>query len=523
MYIEPNTNIRLLKNVPLDTTYQHTILFTSASAQASYFQGKQKYNLTGYSYQRVQRGRSRVGIVADNIYDCNYMMFQNTNFGSKWFYAFITGIEYINNACSEITFEIDVMQTWMMDYTLEPCFVEREHSVTDEIGDNIIPENVDTGEYVFNDVGTGNGNAYAELTGGTDVDMTAQTVIIAIVDVKDKKAVDGKNYDGVYGGCTLYAYSVNEETAINEKLKDYLSTTDAIVSMYLIPNFALPSGIPSDNLVTSNTKGASVTVTKNAVSKGLTIDGYTPKNAKLYTYPFNYFHVDNASGDSLQIRYEFCDDLMPKFEINGVITQPVSVLLRPIGYKGAVYPKTETLSLGNYPLCSWNSDSYQAWVAQNSIPLGLKGVGLFGMMGAMAMTGNVVGTALTGLNAITSYLSEGYKASITADICKGSVQNGNINVAHVDQSFYGGRCSITADYAKSIDNFFNVYGYATKKVKTPNRDSRPHWNYVKTVDCNVYGSVPADDMRKICGIYDKGITFWKNGSEVGNYTLDNSV
>ena len=39
MYIEPNTNIRILKDVPLDKTFDHTIYFGSASAQATYFMG----------------------------------------------------------------------------------------------------------------------------------------------------------------------------------------------------------------------------------------------------------------------------------------------------------------------------------------------------------------------------------------------------------------------------------------------------------------------------------------------------
>ena len=33
----------------------------------------------------------------------------------------------------------------------------------------------------------------------------------------------------------------------------------------------------------------------------------------------------------------------------------------------------------------------------------------------------------------------------------------------------------------------------------------------------------SDDMSKICSIYDNGITWWKNGSEVGNYSLNNTV
>ena len=46
MYIEPKTNIRLLKNVPLDNTYNHTIYFENETQQRNYFIGLEKYNLT---------------------------------------------------------------------------------------------------------------------------------------------------------------------------------------------------------------------------------------------------------------------------------------------------------------------------------------------------------------------------------------------------------------------------------------------------------------------------------------------
>ena len=115
MYIEPNTVIKILKDCPLDNSYDHTIFFTSASDQLSFFNEHTKYALDKQSYQRVKRGYMRVSIQAENLYDCNYLMFQNTSFGTKWFYAFIKSVEYINNVTSEIEFEIDVMQTWFFD------------------------------------------------------------------------------------------------------------------------------------------------------------------------------------------------------------------------------------------------------------------------------------------------------------------------------------------------------------------------------------------------------------------------
>ena len=130
MYIAPNSTIKLLRNVYLDNTYTNTVYFVGSQAQAEFFSGKAKYTLSNYTYQRKER-ILRVGILADNLYDCNYLMFQNTAFGNKWFYAFITNVEYVNNEASNITFEIDVMQTWYFDYTVKPSFIEREHSASD--------------------------------------------------------------------------------------------------------------------------------------------------------------------------------------------------------------------------------------------------------------------------------------------------------------------------------------------------------------------------------------------------------
>ena len=81
--------------------------------------------------------------------------------------------------------------------------------------------------------------------------------------------------------------------------------------------------------------------------------------------------------------------------------------------------------------------------------------------------------------------------------------------------------SIRAPFARTIDDYFTKFGYQTNRVKVPNTHSRPHWNYVKTISATITGSVPADDAKKICQLLDNGITFWKNGSEIGNYSLDN--
>lgn len=73
-----------------------------------------------------------------------------------------------------------------------------------------------------------------------------------------------------------------------------------------------------------------------------------------------------------------------------------------------------------------------------------------------------------------------------------------------------------------IDDYFNMYGYAMKRIKQPARNVRPYWTYTKTVGCDIINAqVPADDLKKIASIYDNGITFWNGPDNVGNYSLDN--
>lgn len=501
MVIAPTTNVKILRNVPLENTYDHTLYFASASAQYTYFASKVAKNCTNYTYQRVNKGMIRIDGKADLYYDCNYMMFQNTSFGSKWFYAFINSVEYVNNETTEIQFEIDVIQTWLFDAHVEECFIERNHSRSDAIGDNIVPESIATGEYVFND--------YAEVSTQSLTDMC---VIIAIVDTTDQSF--GQLYDGIYGGAKLFVYESDDVSTINDKIDEYLQKPDAILSMYMCPKIIVGT-IPTSHVIPYGSSGFVHNINLPAISKSLTLDGYTPKNGKMYTYPYNFYHVDNGSGQELTLRYEFFPSLAVKLRINGVITQPVALTLRPRNYKGVSNDtlNTEVIQLNNYPLCSWNMDAYQAWVAQNAIPIG------YGVINRLPTLGTGVGDVKT----LTGILSEQYTASIQADICKGSFNNGGVNTAIGKQSFFGGRMSVNYHMAKIIDDYFTMYGYAIKSIGRINTDARPHWNYIKTAGCCISGSIPTDDAKKIISIYDNGITFWKHANEVGNYSLDNSL
>lgn len=520
MYIEPNTVIRLLTNCPLDNTYDHTIYFNGAEAQFEYFAGLTKYTLSKQTYQRVNRSRMRVQYKADDLYDCNYLMFQNTNFGNKWFYAFVKSVEYINNIVSEIEYEIDVMQTWAFDYRLGECFVDREHSATDNVGDNLIPERLEHGSYISDSL-------------ESDGFLYRSSIIVACTFDEQYKDVYGSYIAGIFSGLAFIKFPNTAAGALEAAkfIGNAGAKSDGIVSVFLIPS-----------VLTEATSGTPVrkTVTKQ---KSLTLkraDGTEVKNKKLYTYPYNFLYVTNLQGTSAEYRYEFFNSENCEFVLTGDVSVNPSVLLWPTNYKGVQSNLDEKICLSGFPQLAYNTDTFKAWIAQNATSLGVNAlssaIGLgnqyaanqisqqYAKVGGDAARASL-GAAMLPLSAAASAASlvaQVYEHTLVPMQAKGAGGSTTLSACELMQFAFMTK-HIQPQFASIIDDYFTMYGYATHRVKVPNRNVRPYWTYTKTVGCVVHGSVPCDDMSKICKIFDNGITFWTNGNNIGNYSLDNSV
>lgn len=503
MYIAPNTTIKMLKDAPLDNTYRNTIYFANVGDQTSYFSGKTKYTFATQSYQRVQKGTLRVGRKADDLYDCNYLMFQNTAYGNKWFYAFVTGVEYVNNETSEVSFEIDVMQTWHFDYDVKMSFVEREMSVTDKIGDNLVPENLEIGDYVYKDLGL------------TSLFNLYQVVIAATFDENMEDATGGM-YGGVFSGLHYNVFSTWQSAASFIAEATEQNKADGIVSIFMLPI-----------AFTADYQSSIPEVFDIERDKHLSdIDGYIPKNNKLFTYPYNLLYVTNNEGNVANYAFEYFSTDKCNFNVSGAMCCTPECMLLPLNYKGVEKNYNEKLTIGNFPQCAYTVDTFKAWVAQNQNQLALNAINAIGktVAGAAAMytSGGTLGAGMTlsGIQQIGSLVASVSDKSTLPPQARGG-GGSIINMANQIKGFQFYYAHIRAEFARIIDDYFNAYGYATRRVKVPNRVIRPHWNYVKTVNVCLTGSVPADDMARLRKIYDNGVTFWRNGDEVGNYALDN--
>lgn len=521
MYVEPNTNIRILKNCPLDNTYDHTIYFADRNEQVNYFQSLTKHSLTRQSYQRVKRGWMRVNLNAETLYDCNYCMFQNASFGSKWFYAFIKSVEYINNDVSEIEFEIDVMQSWYFDYHLDICFVEREHSKTDVLFENIVDEDLDSGsDYISH--------------GLSNMDFSDLAIaILSSTDSEGNAWGHGDTIRNVYSGLSIdNILQVLPETTDDSEIQEYLENgyADSIVNLYMFPSKIAVEDSGDFNVEGDFTK----------------LGNYTPRNKKLFTYPYNVLLVSNNQGQTAEYKWENWNvkENTGKFEWRGTYFTTPCILLFPRFYRGITDDYDSGLTLSNFPVCAWTGDVYKAYMAQNkgsisagqtasalsAITQGTVGVAMVasalatgGTTALIGGAGAIVSGGVSAFNSVNKLEGKKRDLQATPPTIHGQTQTESLNASMGRFKFSAYSLCIKEEYAKIIDDYFDRFGYATRRNKIPETNARPHWTYTKTIGCTITGSIPADDARAICHIYDNGITFWRRGQEVGNYGLDNRV
>ena len=140
-YIAPNSIIEFFGDLGLSPNYEDTFYFPSVAAKDSFFSQRAKVaTAASCTYVRGERGKVRVQIGMNPLIYAHYMRYKNTSFENKWFYAFITRVNYINNQTSEVEFVPDVVTTWMGAFSLGGCLVEREHVINDAIGAHLMDE-----------------------------------------------------------------------------------------------------------------------------------------------------------------------------------------------------------------------------------------------------------------------------------------------------------------------------------------------------------------------------------------------
>lgn len=560
MYIQPNSNVHIFHDVPLCESYEDTMDFSSKAQQWSYFADNYyKYGLTKYYYQRASVNSIKVEKKYEDLYDCNYMAFNNISYENKVFYAFIKELKYINDNVTEIVYEIDPLQTWMFDYQLGQCFVEREHTRDDAIGANLVPENLETGEYDYH-------YCYASADSSIPVNGAADlrnlcVVVFATIDEDYNNArmgdFDGSMYNGLYP-----VYKVGNDGSpmanmtfdLNDTGMDALSYWMSGVPASLIDSIHMAVIMPKNFLTGTSVSGKFIgeqNIMEN--TSVLRADGTPVRNNKCLCFPYNCLYVSNNQGKYAIYPYEYFSTLNGacRFYIYGDRTPNPSYLLAPRNYKGISVLQEEGISISNYPQVSLNVDAFKAWLAQNAGGLATSALtmvytqqignpnrmeytemnkhysgekhwsGYGPSESAIGMGGNIL--KYGGIHGVISGVVNGTLANFKAPQSLGT-QSGSMNVSAGLQNFYFYNRRIKPEFATIIDDYFQMFGYACHKVKTPTAHNRIKWDYVKTVGCVVHGQLPSDEAERIKQIYDNGVRFWHYGATMYDYdTANNTV
>ena len=534
--ITPQTELRLIK-CPIESDNRNQLTFASKTAQYNYFNSLPHLTVDNFTYQRKDN-IIRYPAHIDSIITYNYVMYQNEAYTNKWFYAFITNMEYVNDNMTLITIKTDVYQTWAFDLVWKQSFIEREHVNSDNYGEHTIPENLETGDYV---------QIY-----GTDYNFTGTSHIVMASNVSPydgTTAVSGDEYGGIYSGVCYYVFQNTN------KLKQALETiategnSNSIVSLFYCPDFITKystaqwnngiAEVPNDSSIKSST---SIGI---PLTPGRLAGGYEPINKKLFSYPYVAYVLSNNAGDSYTYHLEdFYNDGTNSgtIEIWGSCTPGCSIRAIPKYYKAlddvlpSEYNNEYGLNAGKLPVCSWANDTYTNWLTQQS-------VNFFGTKLSYEDWATIGGTASAGLGALKLYggdssgasdiingfggifnvMQQEYQHSFNSMVAQGNVNSGDVTFSIGKLCFSGYLMSIKPEYARVIDKYFSMYGYKVNTVKMPNITGRTNWNYVKTIGANIQGDVPEDHLNEIKSLFNNGITLWHNPTTYLDYSQSNAI
>lgn len=542
---QPSTSI-YIGTVPFDNTYKHVRHFNTRSEQHTWFASHLTNSLSrsDYTYQRTDHAVC-VPYNAETLYGYNYCMYQNANYGSRWFYCFITNVEYVNESTTRLFLETDFMQTWFPDLTVPPCFVEREHVNNDAIGAHIKDEGLSTGEMVCTYT------AYDETSLYTIVSSAVEPL-----EDGNYVNVEGDIYANVSCGTALTAFdmALPDQRGQFKRFMQALADNgqqDAVNAIYMVPATASPGFASKVNGYGTWVKGDNEPANEKVLSWNLgftSLDGYTPKNSKCYCYPFEYAEVSNLQGSNQQFALEFWSNkgTVTLKRTGGVDVNAGQVYI-PQGYNGMDEFWEGAVNMPAYPTCSWVYQTFNNYLGQSEA----NGYGFLGMNSATELpifsavasgaantvTSVMYGTMAAGPAGAAAGLiggaigMAGDIANANANLNRQSRQpntarggtNSSVTLANIDGFKLAVRkYTVRAEIAEQIDDFFSMYGYNVSVLKKPNITGRRSWNFVKTCGANVKGKAPAPVLSKINTLLDNGVTFW-HVDDVGNYSLSNSI
>lgn len=512
----PNISAYLFAGIPWDRTYTNVRLFQSQqNAVEAMLSRWSHYEVQGIDYVDYGALVLNIAMQEVNAKNFDYIVILDRSTGLlKYEFGFITGTKREGRNTTKLFFEPDVFQNNIYKVTFSTTFIERAHvrKVDDKIGAYTKDEGLELGEYVSAD------KLPFAIPDYSDPDYGDWWIVIATTFDYDGQPVDGEMTQGVYGGIQYFGFdnATGASKFIQAAVKNNL--LEGIVQIFMLPGAWVDI---------SDVQYENITIPKITDK----IDGYAPKNNKMFTYPYVMLYMNNNCGASSQLRQEYFKGTAMKFKAATPLTCNPKMYIFAENYKGMNLNAIDTVNFSAFPQCAVAIDSYKAWLAQTGAAQFTQavaetaeshGFSLSGMVqdAIAAVTANV--TSGTGGGSLLGTAANALRKTTTAYIQPPTVVgtmggDGLKQVNLCEVHLY--RMTIRAEWAKKNDDFMTMYGYNISEFGDVNfyMNTRSRFNYIKTCNCNILtGSCEAGALPKLRRIFDNGVTIW-HVNEVGQY------
>lgn len=527
----PDSNLRLL-NVRFDSELRSTLWFPDRDTQTSWYLS-QSDNIQFNDITYVKKDNAIIlGCREEDVWRFNYVMYQNTNFSSKWFYAFIVKREWASDYSVKFYLQTDPIQTWMFDWSLMTSFIERQHSVTDYVGDNEVPEPFSIATAKFSKYG--------------DVDITPNiAVVFGTTDPTGTIKSTASLNNGILSGAGVrLTLNVNSQLdTLNSQLSSYVDN-------------GLASAVCKIQQISGNAQSPT---TYSYPKYPSDLSGYTPKNNKMLSGLFNKIEVA-MYGQRIVVDPRLVDGGNFEFVLGSDwASGSIFVYGKNVGASGA----GEVSMVASIPESSWAYNQFKNYVnlhsqsngielarayatrdyqrqvqdikevttplsnllntASAAASLNISGalenvIDIPELSAGLQYQSNILDNGLDEISQQLAKYGEDYYAPATGNIASsnGFIATGATNLEY-------GYLTPPSNVAKVYDDFLTVYGYAQNTYAIPNLHAREAWTYVKVSELMMDGNCPDEDEIQIKNAFNNGIFFWAYDHEYGNFNQSNGI
>ncbi len=388
-----------LMQVPWDANYRDIVIWDNVQQRNAYLDA-QALNGTGWRSKRFSYCRPNepisVPVPYSAAYKYNYVVVQNPmqpvdgeEQPLKLCY-FVLSTDYVAPGTTQLTLQLDVIQTYQFGVCLGNMFVERGHmgvsnAVFKDGVQNIqgqylrkylnVPEGLDIGDsyvmanhewYPLTDAVTGD---IGKIIIISSADLAADP---GTVDNPNLNVADGQEADGIPSGCNVYSMDLSTFKSVLTSMKEKSWVAQCIQSVSTFPARLLSAGVDvelfGNSGVTMQFIGETDTLelplktyatTGNIyqqLSNGVP-DGYH-NLYKAYTYPYSVIELTAYNGNSVFVKPELVYGNTLALTVIGCAVAPFARIgVFPINY-GLAFEGGQPVNYNRYSWCGFDGSDH---------------------------------------------------------------------------------------------------------------------------------------------------------------------